>query len=1538
MTHTNTRPSKWRHCWSALVFLVAVLAPTLAHALSTGIVISQVYGGGGNAGSVYTHDFIELHNRGDVPVDISTWSVQYASGTGTSWARTNLSGIIPAGGYYLIQQAIGTGGTTPLPTPDATGTIAMSATVGKVALVDNQTTITSGTSCPTGATIVDFVGFGTTANCFEGSGPTPAPSNTNAVLRDFAGCEEVDNNSTDFTAGLPTPRNSAASAVSCFYTLTATASGNGTVSKSPDQASYQHGASVDVSALADPNNNFVNWTGDASGNANPVSVFMNGNKAVTGNFAPNTFTLTYTAGAGGTVSGTSPQVVNQGADGTPVTAVPDPGYSFVSWSDAVATATRTDTNVQADISVTATFAINTYTLTYTAGAGGTISGTTPQVVNQGADGTAVTAVPDPGYSFVSWSDAVATATRTDTNVQADISVTATFAINTYTLTYTAGTGGTISGTTPQVVNHGDDGTPVTAVPDPGYSFVSWSDAVATATRHDTNVMADVTVSATFAINTYTLTYTAGPGGTISGTTPQVVNHGASGSAVTAVADPGYHFVTWSDAVATASRMEVNVTADISVSASFAINSYTLSVATVGSGSVTRDPDQPNYTHGSVVDLEAFPDPGWHFVAWSGDLTGAANPISLVMDDDKSVTANFAINSYTLDVSVVGSGSVSKNPDQLSYDHGTNVELTATAAAHWVFTGWSGDATGTTSPVTVVMDADKSVTATFTLDTHTLAVIVSGSGTVAKVPDQANYVHGTSVQLTAAAASGWHFVGWSGDATGTANPITIVMDADKIVNLTFEINTYKLAVITNGSGTVTRNPEAEFYPFGTTVEVTAVPAPGWYLVNWTGDASGTDPTVFVYMDAIKSVTAHFAVNTYSLTVNVVGSGSVAKDPNLLEYNHGTSVELQATAVFGYHFVGWSGDATGATTPVNVLMDADKAVTATFAINVYTLTVSTTGTGAVGKSPDQATYTHGSNVQLTATPGAGWFFVNWTGSATGSANPLNVLMDGNKAITAHFAVSGTIVISQIYGGGGNAGATLKNDFIELFNRSDAPVSLAGWSVQYNSATGTGTWLVTPLTGSIAAGGYYLVQQAQGAGGTVDLPTPDATGTIAMALGAGKVALVSTTTALSGCPGAGSVADLVGYGATANCFETAPTATLTNTTAAFRKGNGCVETNNNSADFLTAAPAPRNSASPINTCQYTLTVSADPSVGGTVQRAPNQSSYQLGSIVQVTAVKAYGYHFAGWSGDATGLVNPLVVTMDGDKTFTAHFALNTVAGIVVISQVYGGGGNTGAQYDHDYIELFNRGNASIDLTGWSLQYAAPDGGTWTGTNLIGSIPAGGYLLVQQAAGSGGFGAPLPTPDNSGDIEMGAIDGKVALVSNTTTLTGNCPTGVHIIDFVGYGTSDCSEGSPADDIDNATALFRLENGCRDKDDNLTDFSTAAPAPRNSASPKNPCAEWLSVDEQSGLELALGLVAPNPSRGPLTIPFSLPRESQVRIRVLDVQGRIVASVADGVFAPGRHELHWSGITRSGPARSGVYFVQMNVAGRDMVRRVSVTN
>ena len=180
---------------------------------------------------------------------------------------------------------------------------------------------------------------------------------------------------------------------------------------------------------------------------------------------------------------------------------------------------------------------------------------------------------------------------------------------------------------------------------------------------------------------------------------------------------------------------------------------------------------------------------------------------------------------------------------------------------------------------------------------------------------------------------------------------------------------------------------------------------------------------------------------------------------------------------------------------------------------------------------------------------------------------------------YAASTSIVISQVYGGGGNSGATFKNDFIELYNLGSVAVNVTGWSVQYGSSGGTTWGNRTNLTGTIQPGNYFLIQEAAGSGGTTNLPTPDVNGNINMSATAGKVALVNSTIALTGaCPTGGSIVDFVGFGA-ANCSETTPTPTLSNTTAALRNGNGSIDTDNNLSDFTVGAPNPRNSLFPFS-----------------------------------------------------------------------------------------------------------------------------------------------------------------------------------------------------------------------------------------------------------------------------------------------------------------------------------------------------------------------
>ena len=188
------------------------------------------------------------------------------------------------------------------------------------------------------------------------------------------------------------------------------------------------------------------------------------------------------------------------------------------------------------------------------------------------------------------------------------------------------------------------------------------------------------------------------------------------------------------------------------------------------------------------------------------------------------------------------------------------------------------------------------------------------------------------------------------------------------------------------------------------------------------------------------------------------------------------------------------------------------------------------------------------------------------------------------------------------------------------------------------------------------------------------------------------------------------------------------------------------------------------------------------------------------------------------------------------------------LVISQLYGGGGNSGATLTHDYVEIYNPSSISFNLAGWSLQYASAAGTSWTNKQpLGGTIAPGEYFLVQLASG-GANGAPLPVlPNITGDINMSATTGKIALVSNSISLSGSCPNGIDpdIVDFVGYGTSaSCFEGAArATAPSNTNALFRKLNGVQDTNQNGNDFETGAPNPRRTA-PIVELGPWVASTE----------------------------------------------------------------------------------------------
>lgn len=764
----------------------------------------------------------------------------------------------------------------------------------------------------------------------------------------------------------------------------------GTVSRG---GTYTHGDSVSLKATPATGYSFAGWYEGANqvSTAETYTFTATSARTLVGRFQRNWYTITFSAGTGGTVSPTSARVQYGGSAESTATA--NTGYTFTQWSNGTKTAKLTVTNVTANATYAASFGINAYVITYQAGTG--VASVTPksETVNHGSNAAGSTATVATGYNFDGWyngSTRVSTALKYGpTSVAENMTLVAKGTIKTFAVTGTAqyrntdstgdwstGTsGGSVSGS--DTYDYGSKAT-LTASAATGYTFMGWFDtsgtSVETSTTYTINsVTAAVTVYARFQKNWYTVTYTRGTGVNSLSKTSERVAYNGTVTSETAVASTGYNSPTWtkssgtgslsvSAGKATLSAIQSNCT----LVASATINSYTISYTkNANIASISKTSETVNYG-GTATCTAALPAntaqytysfQGWYEGSDRVATTLALSVGSIASNRSFEARGTATVNRYTITVNNGSGGG--------TYNYGTEVTLTANTITGKTFSRWSDGVTTATRKVTVTGNA--TYTAEYTTNVYTVTYTKgTGIATISRTSESVSY-GGNATGSTATVSTGYTFDGWYSGSTRVSTSLTYA-PTNVTSNMSLEaratINRYTITPSayyrnTDGTGNYTAGTTGGTVSGGGTVNyggsatVTASAATGYQFDGWysAGASGGTllsssASYTITGVSANQTVYARFTKRYFTITYQV-GSyvTSVSRTSERVAYGAnaaGSTMTINSTtAQYSYAIDGWYSGSTRVTSsgtyaPTSVTANATYQARATRTTRAYTVT--------------------------------------------------------------------------------------------------------------------------------------------------------------------------------------------------------------------------------------------------------------------------------------------------------------------------------------------------------------------------------------------------------------------------------------------------------------------------------------------------------------------------------------------------------------------------------------------------------------------------
>jgi hypothetical protein len=774
--------------------------------------------------------------------------------------------------------------------------------------------------------------------------------------------------------------------------------------------------------------------------------------------------------------------------------------------------------------------------------------------------------------------------------------------------------------------------------------------------------------------------------------------------LTATADDSSDFTGWSGACTGTGPCIVAMTAAESVTASFKLKSIGLHVAVSGTGSVKTDVDgsvcssscDTSYDWGTTLVLTAQAGTGYGFSSWTGCPSANGATCTVNLKQATSVTATFTPLPIMVTVMVSGSGSVASGGNEIScptgcmttFPYGSSVTLTETPAQHYHFTGWSGQCTGTATTCTFTVGTSSiSVGASFAIDTFAVNVTTTGTGTVT---GGGTYNYGAQVQLSESPGNGYRFSGWGGDcsSSGMSTSCTLTVDGTKNVTATFVQQVQLTTSVGMGGGSLSLSPAPNSacvgipncgnYDINTSVKLTANTTGGSSIGAWSGAcatvAAGTTSCT-VSMTANKSAGVTFlqtlSVSPSPVNGSITGGGLNCPAGNVCSVTaaYGTSVTLGTTPAAHYHLNAFSGDCSGAT--CTLTMTANHTVSASFALDQYTLTVTTSGTGTVSFGSQtncsgtcQAIFNYGDMPTVTQSAGTGYHFSGWGGACTGTGTCAPTIT-GTTSVTATFTQQVQLSLSTGMGGGTLVPTTPASN-------GPCPGGMMGCYLFDINSSVTVTATATSTGATIGAwGGACMAVTAGSTTCTIAMGTSNKSASVTF-LQTLTVNPVPTHGSISGgglsCPSAS--AQVCSVTAAYGTSVTLAANPVTGYHLMAWGGDGTCTGNGACAPTMTANHTVTATFAPN---QYTLTVTV---VGtgtvsfGSVSNCSGPTctgTFNYGDTPTVTQSAGQNYRFTGWGGACSG-TGTCMPTISGTTSVTATFTQQ-----VTLTWSTGSGGGT-------------------------------------------------------------------------------------------------------------------------------------------------------------------------------------------------------------------------------------------------------------------------